>query len=470
MGGDAPASEVGAQQAVPERVPDSAAVASPSTPASTATPAPSPVWRTYSLRGLVRHPGRLFAVLLLLVLCAIPLAVLGAHLWVSHHVRAGRAALERYHNEEALAHFQAALKVRPTDPATLVPAARALRRLGAYGEAERYLEICQKEHSGDDDVILEQILLRAEQGGVLEVETYCHNRLDSGDSDGPAIYEALTRGYLRAFLWTKAKECLARWLDQSPDDVQALQLQGYVKNEQHDFQGSLDCYRRALQIDPEQDGARMHLAEELLDLTQAEEALPHLEYFTKLHPDSSRATIALARCHDQLGDSAQANQILDELLARQPFYAPALSLRGQFALRAGDLPEAEKLLRKACTLEPRNLDAHNQLYLCLVQDGKTDEAKELEPKIKEIERDLQRVQDIAHVEMARAPNDPNLMQELGAILLRAGTEEEGLRWLREALKVDPGHAAAHKTLADYYQKKGNVTEAAKYRKGAGGGQ
>src|SRR5262249_8448495 len=156
---------------------------------------------------------------------------------------------------------------------------------------------------------------------------------------------------------------------------------------------------------------------------------PHLEYFVKRHPDSSRAGIALARCRDQLGESPQANQILDDLLARQPYNAAALSLRGQFALRSGDLSEAEKLLSKACALEPRNPDAPNQLYLCLVQDGKTGEAKELEPKIKDIEHDLQRVRDIAHVEMARAPNDPDLMEELGAILLRAGSEEDGLRWL-----------------------------------------
>ena len=48
----------------------------------------------------------------------------------------------------------------------------------------------------------------------------------------------------------------------------------------------------------------------------------------------------------------------------------------------------------------------------------------------------------------------------GEVLLRNGQEEEGLRWLRSALAVQPDHAATHRTLAGYYQTKGKPALAA----------
>ena len=54
--------------------------------------------------------------------------------------------------------------------------------------------------------------------------------------------------------------------------------------------------------------------------------------------------------------------------------------------------------------------------------------------------------------------------EAGSILLRVGEEEEGLRWLRSALRVDPTHRPTHRALADYYQRKGDKEQAEKHRK------
>ncbi len=41
-------------------------------------------------------------------------------------------------------------------------------------------------------------------------------------------------------------------------------------------------------------------------------------------------------------------------------------------------------------------------------------------------------------------------------MLEHGHAEEGLGWTKEILRGDPSHAPTHRTLADYYQKRGEA--------------
>jgi Flp pilus assembly protein TadD len=128
--------------------------------------------------------------------------------------------------------------------------------------------------------------------------------------------------------------------------------------------------------------------------------------------------------------------------------------RGRLALRSGQLPEAEAWLREACKMGPTDYQARYQLQLCLTQQGKTAEAGDVLARMKEMEDDTQRLQEITKL-LERSPHDPGLLCEVGKILLRAGQMDEGLRWLHNALKQNPQHADSHRALADYYFVTGN---------------
>jgi len=52
------------------------------------------------------------------------------------------------------------------------------------------------------------------------------------------------------------------------------------------------------------------------------------------------------------------------------------------------------------------------------------------------------------------------MVEMGEIMLRAGKESEGLRWLNLALKENSRHAPTHMALARFYEKTGKTQVAA----------
>jgi tetratricopeptide (TPR) repeat protein len=416
---------------------------------------------------MFRNWRRLLVAGILLLLVGFGLACLGINLWAWYHFRAGRSALEHYHTHEALPHFQAALAVWPKDARTLLLAARAARRLGFYEEAQDHLQTYRDACGSDDELILEQVLLRAQQGEVDDVETFCRARLEQDDSSAPLILEAMARGYMRWFRWAEADVCLKKWLEHEPENPQAFLLRGFLESERDNIQEAMAAYRTALQLDPELHEARIRLAESLLELIQAEEARPHLEFLRRRQPENPKVAVNLARCYDQLDQKQEADEILDGVLARQPHYAPALLLRGQNALSEGRTADAEKWLREACNREPGDYAAHYQLYLCFVQEGKVADAQKLQAQLKQIDDDLKVIHQIATSFMDKAPHDPDLMAEVGAISLRANAEEEGMRWLKQALKENPRHAPSHKVLADYYEKRGNARLAKEHREQAG---
>jgi tetratricopeptide (TPR) repeat protein len=419
-------------------------------------------------RSLLHHPRRTLVVATLLLLIAACAGIGGTYLWAAHHRRSAREALERYHTNEALSHLQACLSVWPRDPETLLLAARAARRTGEFSWADHYLDHYQKQRGEDnEELFIERVLVGAERGEVEPVSQFCQALVEKDHPATPLILEALARGYLRRARPRDAERVLNEWLKRQPDNLQAIFIRGQIHDEELRYHDAIADFRRVLAVDPEMDEACLRLCESLMHLGLSEEALPHLEYLSQRHPNNLKLQVYLARSHDRLGRLDKAEQILMDLLARHPDYGPALAERGKLALRAGRTIEAEKWLRQAILLEPGDVPAHYQLVLCLEMNGKLEEAEQARARLEQVEGDMRRVQDIAREKMQRTPHDPDLHYELGAIALRHGLDESGLRWLNRALEEKPDHVSTHKLLMEYYRRIGNFVRAAEHRRKAG---
>jgi Flp pilus assembly protein TadD len=48
---------------------------------------------------------------------------------------------------------------------------------------------------------------------------------------------------------------------------------------------------------------------------------------------------------------------------------------------------------------------------------------------------------------------------MGELFLRNGREQDGLRWLRSALREQPDHGPTRQALAAYYERKGQTDRA-----------
>jgi tetratricopeptide (TPR) repeat protein len=405
-------------------------------------------------RGLLRRRW-LWVVGGLLALVAIGLAAASPHLRAWYHLRVARAELQHYHTAQAQRHLQVCRETWPDSPEVLLLAARAERRALHYSEAQDLLDRYQRARGLDDAFSSEQLLLSAERN-VDRVADQCWRYIAQDRPDTPLLLEALTRGYFRKYNLPAVRACLDRWLEIEPENPQAHYLDGqYRLTYAHKQSAAAASFRRALELDPDHDEARICLAVALLDShgdPDVAEAAIQFEFVRQRQPDNLSVQVGLAECRKSLGQLDEAVKLVDQVLSKQPDYAPALALRGRLALDQGQFAEAETWLRQAFHGDPNNYVTRRQLFLCLLRNGKEEEARKLEQESKQIEDDLRRYDEIVTRDLPSNSHDPALLCELGELLLRLGRQEEGLRWLESALKEDKNYAPARKALEELQKK------------------
>lgn len=438
-------------------VPESAPAPGPLSP--TVAPGTAPPSRFRRLLRFARRRRRALALGSLVLLVAG--AVGGPHAWAYvHYVRAKRA-LERYEFAVARDHVRQSLRVWDSRPRVWLLAGQASRRLDDFDDAEQCLTRTQDllGNAPDDALTLEWALLRAQRGDPDPVLPYLRSLVEADHPAAPLILEAVARGYMRTYRFHDAAFLVALWVDRRPNDPFALYHLGVAREHIGLRAEAVEAYQRVLEAQSEHDEARLRLVQLFLELARPTDALETLRPALARRAGDAVVRLAHARCLHGVGDRPQAERILDEMLATDPNNAAALSLRGKLAFEAEQYPRAEELLHEAIRRQPGDLDTHFTLFQVLRVRGDEERARGVQSQMEALEKDLRRLNVIAREELGRAPKDPRLYQEVGAILLRRGETERGLTWLRDALRLDPNNTAAHRTLADHYKAVGDVKRA-----------
>jgi predicted Zn-dependent protease len=387
------------------------------------------------------------------------------HLWAWRHFRAGRSELERFHSEQARVHFDACLRLWPASAEAHLLAARAARRFGDLKAARDHLRECQRiERTPSDESVFEWTLLRAASGDLDELEPHLLGRIQKDPTSAPLIWEALAQGCLNNYRLRAATNYLDDWLEQQPENVQALFLRGSIRQQARAASGAAEDFQRVVELDPERDDARRLLARNLLKIGRYDEAYSHLNYLHKRRPSDAELTVNMARCEIERGRRAQARASLDAVLADHPGNRAALVEHGRLALREGQPAEAEEWLRKAVAAGPNDYYANWQLYESLRLQGKMSEAEEQLGKALAIQDRAERLGEIQTRLMSINPHDPALHCEMGTLLIDAGFKELGENWLLSALYQDEHYGPAHAALADLYEERGETEQAAEQRR------
>lgn len=350
---------------------------------------------------------------------------------------------------------------------------------------------------------LDEALAQARRGELKDVEEGLIARLRKDDPKASRIVQALIEGYLQTYRYRSAEECLQAWawLYRKKDDPGTLFLVGLVrerseregwanqtwgnapgypapdaKGDARDRSGrtllpyidtgpvtAVAVYQRVLELDPKHDAARLHLAQLLLQGTEANKALKHFQELLKRRPRDSEVLLGLAQCNVQLGNLPKAAKLLDAVLARGPKHVPALTERGKLALQDGQGERGEAWLRKAVAGDPLDYGASYSLLQVLLLQGKSTEAKQQRKRLERLQKDLKHLHELA-AKMDSTPHDPALDYEIGMVFLRNGRDKDGVRWLGYALLEDPKHRPAHRALAKYYERAGNKKLAERHRR------
>jgi predicted Zn-dependent protease len=402
-------------------------------------------------------------VLILLVPVGLGAYLAGAHLRAEYQLRAARLDLARRDFDSARRRLAFVRQVRPQNREACLLAAQAARRARDYAEAERLLGAYRDLGGDPEAAFLEADLARAQRGDLAGREGRLWARAEQGGPDAPLVLEALAQGYMATFRWGPAVGCLNRLLGDRPDDADALVWRGWVSENLQRLPAARDDYRRAVELSPANEEARLRLAEALVQLNEPKEALVHLEWLRPRRPDDPAVLLALARCQRALDRPREAEELLDRLLALRPDDPQVLAERGRLALGQGQTEEAEKWLREALKRAPFEREANYQLALCLRRRGKAKEADECLARLKQIEEDRKRLAELFQAMVAK-PGDRALRREAGTLLLNNGQTQEGLRLLRTVLEEDATDRQAHAALADYYRRAGDPARAERHRR------
>jgi len=402
-----------------------------------------------------------------LLLAAVVFVIAAPYLAALYHWREGERALARHRPREAASHFQGYLRVWPRSAAAHLRAARAARLLDDYEAAEHHLFECQRlEGRPSDDSLLEWALLKAENGDLASVEEYLLAQARSDRAREDLALEAMAAGYMRMYRIYEAMRCLDQCLEHDPENLRALYLRGRAWERVHAYPRAIADYQDVVDRDAEYDDARLRLANCELENGQPAEALGHLEHLHRRQPDDPEILVRLAFAQNAMGQLAEATELIDDVLGRHPDLPTALSARGQLAYQAERPAEAERWLRRAIAANPFDRTAHYVLHQSLEQQGRRAEAESQKRELTRVEETFERMLAIMNHLMPKKPHDPALHYELATILMRMGKEELALAWFQSALREDPGYHPAHETLAQYYERAGNVEQAAFHRQRA----
>jgi tetratricopeptide (TPR) repeat protein len=410
-------------------------------------------------------------IVLMLALC---LTLLGGgwyargHYWLPRKsLEQAELALSQGEFERARLELQKCLVAWPNDPHVYFLLARTARRARDLDQAERHLLQCEKlQNNRSDprlgDTELERVLIHTQRGMLTETEHLLRRRIQQRHPDRLLIFEALSWEFMGRNRLSEARALLNLWLEEQPDDYEALVRRGWVEEHMFEMDKAALDYQKALTLRPDRDHVRQRLTEVLLQRNRTTEALAEAEEFVRRQPDNPDANYCYARCLRLLGRTQEAEQSLDRALAGQPRHAKALGMRAQLALESGRDQEASELLTRAIELDPSDQSYKYTLLLCLNRLGKTKEAKLVEAKMAESAAEVRRMDQLVR-DVNQKPNDASLRYEAAMIFLRNGFTQDGLHWLTTALDVDPNHRPSHQALADHFERTGDQERAAYHR-------
>ncbi len=218
----------------------------------------------------------------------------------------------------------------------------------------------------DDDALLAELRARheADPADVQALRAYARALTDRGQKQavvplyeraaqldpGPRSQLELGIAYANVTRLAEAEAAYREVLRQVPNQPAALLNLGNLAAKRADFPGAIEWYGRAIESDPEYMLAYFHLAQMFREVGQTDRAYAvYLTILDEMRPTNPReqgiyneAVFELASLALSLGQAAQAESLLSQLVRAAPNHSGAHYARGQALLQLGREEEAQQ--------------------------------------------------------------------------------------------------------------------------------
>ncbi len=398
-----------------------------------------------------------------LVVGALVAAAGGAFGYARWQWRQARAEVAAERFPEADVHLTFCRKVWPDDPAVGVLSARVAWRRGDLAGAEAHLNHALKSARGATDAIQLEFLLVRAHGGDDQAADPLFELVEAGHPETETILETLALAYIKRLRYSPANACLTKWLEVR-ERSRAYHWRGWVYERTANPRAALNDYLKALELDPGLVDVRLASVDLLLADHQVLEAVPHLELLARQAPGRTDIQARLGVCRYVQGDFAEARRLLESAEPDAVKDPGPLVYLARLDLQEGRGADAERRLRRLIAADPSESEARFVMISALKLQGKDAEAAEMARLHADVQQRNERVNRLLRDHADQADTSPDVWHEIGEIFLALGQDARAVYWLDKALAKAPGHRPTHKTLADYYDRKGDADAAARHRR------
>ena len=302
------------------------------------------------------------------------------------------------------------------------------------------------------------------RGGQFQsAERVLRPAFESNEEPRVEIAESLSRLYLSSYRLQEATLALDRWVELAPDDPQPYiwRHEIYQRLEADPIQ-MVRNLRRALELDPSHDQARLLLADLLLTSHMNDEAEVEFEAYLARNPESAQAHAGLGQILSLKGDIIKATKEFEKVLELEPENLIALQQLSLIDLRSNRPEAACSRLKKGIELSPFDINLHYNYASALRLTGNIAQADQ---EIATTERLRKELDDVAELrkELLTYPEDYDRKAEVMKWLIEHGQEKEALKWSELILGKRPKHRKTCEILAGYYERTGQSGLANYYR-------
>lgn len=381
-------------------------------------------------------------------------------IFVTWQIHLARQTLLESEPETALKILERAERLQPDRAELLYLLARAHRRSGDLEKARQYLDRAASQDWPAEQLNQQRYLAILQSGQLDQVEPYFKRMLQDGASDELAVefYEAQARALLHSYRFKEAMVCLNFWIDWRPKTVRPRLWRGEIWERILYYSDAISEYTHVLELAPHNVEARRRLARSLLEVNKADLALHEFMQCLNVDPEDTDARIGTAKCHQRLGNSAEAEQQLRDILKSNltsEQKADVVTELATIMLEQKQHGEAIKLLTEAIDTVRSNPVAQYVLSRAYTQAGDVDRAAAHGAESKRIYAQYARLAEIT-LELLAEPANADLRYEAGRILMEQGLVREGAAWMTTALTDNPLHREAHTALAKYFSEIGDA--------------
>ncbi|WP_152049566.1 tetratricopeptide repeat protein [Tautonia marina] len=343
------------------------------------------------------------------------------------------------------------LSRRSNDPDALAWAARVALARDRPTEAFEFARRAQQQ--GLDRSALRDVegVALARAGRMAEAEPLLRAHLAATDRPDPVASQALAEIGLATFRFGAAREALARWRRDAPDDPEPWLMEAEISERIGDeYTVIASHYREALKRDPSLDGVLLRLAETIRRSGNYREAVESFNAYLDRHPDDPDALAWAGLNQLGMGEVEAAERLLRQALAREPDHLEAIKGLARLYQQTGRVEESLAQFNRAAELDPEQADIPYQQSLLLARLGRREEAEQMRERSEQLRAQAAEIERLRDA-LVRDPGNAELQYETARWLIEHGHAEEGVRWAEKAITTVPGHRPSCLLLAEYYE-------------------